>query len=52
MMRLRTLGRRSGQSRVAIIGYYPDGQNLVGLAMNGWAEPDPAWWLNLPGLTA
>ena len=47
MMRLRTLGRRSGQARVAIIGYYPDGQNLVGLAMNGWAEPDPAWWLNL-----
>ena len=47
MMRLRTRGRRSGRARVAIIGYYPDGENLVGLAMNGWAEPDPAWWLNL-----
>jgi deazaflavin-dependent oxidoreductase (nitroreductase family) len=30
-----------------IVGYYEDGPNLVVLAMNGWAEPDPAWWLNL-----
>ena len=47
MMRLTTLGRRSGQSRVAIIGYYEDGQNLVTLAINGWADAEPAWWLNL-----
>ena len=47
MMRLATLGRRSGQPRVAIIGYYEDGPNLVTLAMNGWAEAEPAWWLNL-----
>jgi F420H(2)-dependent quinone reductase len=47
MMRLTTIGRRSGQSRVAIIGYYEDGPNLVTLAMNGWGETDPAWWLNL-----
>lgn len=47
MMRLTTLGRRSGQSRVAIVGYYEDGPNLVTLAMNGWADADPAWWLNL-----
>jgi deazaflavin-dependent oxidoreductase (nitroreductase family) len=47
MMRLTTLGRRSGQPRVAIIGYYEDGPNLVTLAMNGWAEAEPAWWLNL-----
>jgi deazaflavin-dependent oxidoreductase (nitroreductase family) len=47
MMRLATLGRRSGQSRVAIVGYYEDGRNLVTLAMNGWAEAEPAWWLNL-----
>jgi deazaflavin-dependent oxidoreductase (nitroreductase family) len=47
MMRLTTLGRRSGQPRVAIIGYDEDGENLITLAMNGWAEPDPAWWLNL-----
>jgi len=47
MMRLNTLGRRSGQPRVAIVGYYEDGPNLVTLAMNGWAEAEPAWWLNL-----
>jgi deazaflavin-dependent oxidoreductase (nitroreductase family) len=47
MMRLNTLGRRSGQPRVAIVGYYEDGENLVTLAMNGWAEAEPAWWLNL-----
>ena len=47
MMRLITLGRRSGQSRVAIVGYLEDGPNLVTLAMNGWAEAEPAWWLNL-----
>jgi F420H(2)-dependent quinone reductase len=47
MMRLTTVGRRSGQPRVAIIGYYEDGRNLVTLAMNGWADAEPAWWLNL-----
>jgi deazaflavin-dependent oxidoreductase (nitroreductase family) len=47
MMRLTTVGRRSGQSRVAIIGYYEDGPNLVTLAVNGWADAEPAWWLNL-----
>jgi deazaflavin-dependent oxidoreductase (nitroreductase family) len=47
MLRLTTIGRRSGQSRVAIIGYYEDGPNLVTLAMNGWGEQEPAWWLNL-----
>ena len=33
--------------RSAILGYYEDGANLVTLAMNGWAESEPAWWLNL-----
>ena len=47
MMRLSTVGRRSGKARVAIIGYFEDGPNLVTLAMNGWAAPEPAWWLNL-----
>ena len=47
LLRLTTLGRRSGQPRVAIVGYYEDGPNLVTLAMNGWADADPAWWLNL-----
>ena len=47
MMRLTTIGRRSGEPRVAIVGYYEDGPNLVTLAMNGWADAEPAWWLNL-----
>jgi deazaflavin-dependent oxidoreductase (nitroreductase family) len=46
-MRLTTVGRRSGRERSAIVGYLEDGPNLVTLAMNGWSEPDPAWWLNL-----
>jgi len=46
-LRLKTTGRRSGQERVAILGYAEDGENLVTLAMNGWAEADPAWWRNL-----
>ena len=47
MMRLRTVGRRTGQERVAILGYIEDGPDLVTMAMNGWADPEPAWWLNL-----
>lgn len=47
MMRIETIGRRSGQRRMTMIGYYPDGENLVTLAMNGWADAEPAWWLNL-----
>jgi F420H(2)-dependent quinone reductase len=46
-MRLITVGRRSGQTRAAILGYIEDGPNLVTLAMNGWSSPEPAWWLNL-----
>jgi F420H(2)-dependent quinone reductase len=46
-MRLHTIGRRSGKPREAILGYYEDGPNLYTLAMNGWGEPEPAWWLNL-----
>jgi F420H(2)-dependent quinone reductase len=47
LLRLRTTGRRSGAERVAILGYFEDGANLFTLAMNGWGEPEPAWWLNL-----
>jgi F420H(2)-dependent quinone reductase len=46
-MRLHTVGRRSGKPRVAMLGYFEDGPNLYTLAMNGWGEPEPAWWLNL-----
>jgi len=47
MMRLTTNGRRTGQERSVILGYFDDGSNLVTLAMNGWADAEPAWWLNL-----
>ncbi len=47
MLRLRTIGRRTGEERVAILGYLDDGPDLITLAMNGWADPEPAWWLNL-----
>lgn len=46
-MRLHSTGRKSGKERIAILGYQPDGANLVTVAMNGWGEGDPAWWLNL-----
>jgi F420H(2)-dependent quinone reductase len=47
MLRLRTVGRRTGEERKAILGYVEDGPDLVTMAMNGWADPEPAWWLNL-----
>lgn len=46
-LRLTTTGRRSGQSRSVIIGYFEDGRDLVSLAMNGWGASEPSWWLNL-----
>jgi deazaflavin-dependent oxidoreductase (nitroreductase family) len=47
MLRLKSGGRQTGKARVAIVGYIEDGPNLVTPAMNGWAQPEPAWWLNL-----
>jgi len=47
MMRLSTVGRRTGREHSVILGYFEDGPNLVTLAMNGWDKPEPAWWLNL-----
>jgi deazaflavin-dependent oxidoreductase (nitroreductase family) len=47
MMCLRTVGRRTGEERKAILGYFEDGADLVTMAMNGWADAEPAWWLNL-----
>lgn len=46
-LHLTTTGRRTGQEHSVILGYIEDGSNLITLAMNGWAEPEPAWWLNL-----
>jgi deazaflavin-dependent oxidoreductase (nitroreductase family) len=46
-LRLTTTGRRSREPRSVVLGYYEDGPNLVSMAMNGWGEAEPAWWLNL-----
>lgn len=46
-LRLTTTGRHSGEPRSVILGYLEDGPNLVTMAMNGWADGEPAWWLNL-----
>jgi deazaflavin-dependent oxidoreductase (nitroreductase family) len=46
-LRLHTIGRKSGKERIAILGYHEDGPNIVTVAMNGWMEGDPAWWVNL-----
>jgi deazaflavin-dependent oxidoreductase (nitroreductase family) len=46
-MRVHTIGRKSGTERTVILGYFEDGPNLVTMAMNGWADPEPKWWLNL-----
>lgn len=44
---LATTGRRTGQPRRVLVGYFEDGDNVVTMAMNGWGAPEPAWWLNL-----
>jgi deazaflavin-dependent oxidoreductase (nitroreductase family) len=47
MLRLTTICRQTGRPRVALRGFIEDGQNIVVPAMNGWMDPQPAWWLNL-----
>jgi deazaflavin-dependent oxidoreductase (nitroreductase family) len=47
MLRLRTVGRRTGTERAVIVSYYVDGNALVTIAMNGWAEAHPGWLYNL-----
>lgn len=44
---LTTIGRRTGKEHKVMVGYFEDGPNLVTMAMNGWGEGEPAWWLNL-----
>ena len=46
-LRLTTTGRRTGKARSVMLGYFGDGPNFVTLAMNGWADGEPSWWLNL-----
>ncbi len=47
LLRLTTVGRRTGKARTVMLGYYDDGPNHVTMAMNGWGAAEPAWWLNL-----
>ena len=47
LMRVTTIGRRTGEERAVMLGYFEDGDDLVTMAMNGWGAPEPAWWLNL-----
>jgi F420H(2)-dependent quinone reductase len=47
MLALTTTGRRTGRTHRVIVGYLEDGPNLITMAMNGWGEGEPAWWLNL-----
>lgn len=30
-----------------MLAYVEDGSDIIRLAMNGWSESHPAWWLNL-----
>jgi deazaflavin-dependent oxidoreductase (nitroreductase family) len=47
MLQLRTEGRKTGLERKVILAYFEDGSDLIVVPMNGWADPEPAWWLNL-----
>ena len=46
-LQLTTTGRRTGRKHGVIVAYLEDGHNLTTMAMNGWADGEPAWWLNL-----
>jgi F420H(2)-dependent quinone reductase len=46
-MRVATIGRRTGREHSVMVGYFEDGPNLVTMAMNGWGDAEPQWWLNI-----
>lgn len=46
-MWLTVTGRRTGRPRSVIVGYLEDGPDLITMAMNGWGDGEPGWWLNL-----
>ena len=50
LLRLRTIGRKTGKERGVILAYFEDGNDVIVIPMNGWAEPEPGWWLNLQAL--
>ena len=46
-LRITTIGRKSRRERSVINGSLEKGPTLFTLAMNGWDEGDPSWWLKL-----
>jgi F420H(2)-dependent quinone reductase len=46
-LELRTVGRRTGEPRMTLLHYLPDGDRLLVVASNAGGARDPAWWLNL-----
>jgi deazaflavin-dependent oxidoreductase (nitroreductase family) len=46
-LRLTPTGRRTGRKHSVTIANFADGPNLIAMAMNSWADGEPAWWLNL-----
>jgi hypothetical protein len=47
VIRLTTVGRRTGRPRAVLVCYVDDGDDFITMAMNGWGPAEPAWWLNL-----
>lgn len=46
-LRLTATGRTTGEPRSVMVGYFEDGDAYVTMAMNGWSDGQPQWWLNL-----
>jgi deazaflavin-dependent oxidoreductase (nitroreductase family) len=46
-LHLTTVGRKSRKARHVIVGYLEYGRDVTVLAMNGWDEGHPSWWLNV-----
>ena len=47
VIRLTTVGRRTGRPRAVLVCYVDDGDHFITMAMNGWGPAEPAWWLTL-----
>ncbi|WP_275670121.1 nitroreductase/quinone reductase family protein [Kribbella speibonae] len=47
LLLLTTTGARTGQSRTAILGYYPDGDRVLVVGSAGGSQRHPAWYHNL-----
>jgi len=43
VLRLTTIGRRTGLERSVMVGYFEDGRTSLRWLMNGWGDGEPAW---------